>query len=61
MTWTMCLRRWPRRYPQLAAVRYAAPSAAFRIAGAKIPRSPHRESGRTAVLVNIDVSEPKPP
>ena len=47
--------------PQLAAVRCAAPSAAFRIAGAKIPRSPHRESGRTAALVNIDVSEPKPP
>jgi NADH-quinone oxidoreductase subunit G len=39
----------------------AAPSAAFRIAGAKIPRSPHRESGRTAVLVNINVSEPAPP
>jgi NADH-quinone oxidoreductase subunit G len=47
--------------PELAAVRSAAPSAAFRIAGAKIPRSPHRESGRTAVLVNIDVSEPAPP
>jgi NADH-quinone oxidoreductase subunit G len=47
--------------PQLAAVRCAAPSAAFRIAGAKIPRAPHRESGRTAMLVNINVSEPKPP
>ncbi len=47
--------------PELAAVRDAAPSAAFRIAGAKIPRSPLRESGRTAMLVNIDVSEPKPP
>jgi len=47
--------------PELAAVRDAAPSAAFRIAGAKIPRSSHRESGRTAALVNIDVSEPKPP
>jgi NADH-quinone oxidoreductase subunit G len=50
-----------RAVPELAAVRGAAPSAAFRIAGAKIPRSPHRESGRTAVLVNIDVSEPAPP
>jgi NADH-quinone oxidoreductase subunit G len=47
--------------PELAAVRDAAPSADFRIAGAKIPRSPHRESGRTAALVNINVSEPKPP
>ncbi len=47
--------------PELAAVRDAAPSAAFRIAGAKIPRSPLRESGRTAMLVNINISEPKPP
>ena len=47
--------------PNLAAVRDAAPSAAFRISGAKIPRSPHRESGRTSALVNINISEPKPP
>jgi NADH-quinone oxidoreductase subunit G len=47
--------------PELAGVRDAAPSATFRIAGAKIPRSPHRESGRTSVLVNINISEPKPP
>jgi NADH-quinone oxidoreductase subunit G len=47
--------------PVLAAVCDAAPSAAFRIAGAKIPRSPHRESGRTSALVNINISEPKPP
>ena len=47
--------------PELRAVCKAAPSAAFRIAGAKIPRSPHRESGRTAIFANIDVSEPKPP
>jgi NADH-quinone oxidoreductase subunit G len=50
-----------RALPELAPVSFAAPSAAFRIAGAKIPRSPHRESGRTAVLVNINISEPKPP
>ncbi len=47
--------------PELAATRDAAPSASFRIAGAKIPRSPDRESGRTAALVNINISEPKPP
>lgn len=46
--------------PGLAPARNAAPSAAFRIAGSKIPRSPHRESGRTAMLANIAVSEPKP-
>jgi NADH-quinone oxidoreductase subunit G len=47
--------------PELSAARNAAPSATFRIAGAKVPRSPHRESGRTAMLANINVSEPKPP
>ena len=47
--------------PECAAASSAAPSASFRIAGAKIPRSPHRESGRTAVLANIDVSESKTP
>ena len=55
------LEAMSKAFPELAAVRKAAPSAAFRIAGAKIPRSPHRESGRTAMLANIDVSEPKPP
>jgi NADH-quinone oxidoreductase subunit G len=47
--------------PQLAPARDAAPSAKFRMAGAKIPRSPHRASGRTAILANVNVSEPKPP
>ncbi|HWZ31786.1 MAG TPA: NADH-quinone oxidoreductase subunit NuoG [Bryobacteraceae bacterium] len=50
-----------RALPELAPASYAAPSAAFRIAGAKVPRSPHRESGRTAALVNINISEPKTP
>src|SRR5215510_5570744 len=38
-----------------------APPASFRIAGEKIPRQPHRYSGRTAMLANITVHEPKPP
>ena len=46
--------------PQLVPARDAAPSAHFRIAGAKVPRSSHRSSGRTATLANINVSEPKP-
>ncbi len=50
-----------RKVPDLAVVAQAAPSAAFRMAGAKIPRESHRWSGRTAVLANIDVNEPKPP
>ena len=47
--------------PQLAAVARAAPSADFRMAGAKVPREPHRYSGRTSMLANISVHEPKPP
>ena len=47
--------------PQLTAVTRAAPSAAFRMAGAKIPREPLRCSGRTSVLAHITVHEPKPP
>jgi NADH-quinone oxidoreductase subunit G len=48
-------------FPALAGAAQAAPSAAFRMAGAKVPREPHRYSGRTAMLANINVSEPKPP
>jgi len=45
---------------QLAAVKDAAPSSQFRKAGAKIPREPHRASGRTAITANLTVVEPKP-
>jgi len=48
-------------FPEMASVRVAAPAATFRISGSKVPRSPHRNSGRTAMLANIDVSEPRPP
>ncbi len=47
--------------PALAGARAAAPPAGFRVAGAKVPRSPHRYSGRTSILANISVHEPKPP
>ncbi len=47
--------------PALARARDAAPPSTFRLAGSKIPRESHRWSGRTAVLANINVSEPKPP
>jgi NADH-quinone oxidoreductase subunit G len=50
-----------RAVPSLARIRDAAPGAGFRIAGAKIPRAPHRFSGRTSMLAQIAVSEPKPP
>jgi NADH-quinone oxidoreductase subunit G len=38
-----------------------APSAGFRISGMKIPRQPHRYSGRTAMNANTSVHEPEPP
>ena len=50
-----------RGIPALAGAAQAAPPASFRLAGAKVPREPHRYSGRTAMLANINVSEPKPP
>jgi NADH-quinone oxidoreductase subunit G len=39
----------------------AGPTAGFRQEGSKIPRQPHRYSGRTAMLADISVHEPKPP
>jgi NADH-quinone oxidoreductase subunit G len=47
--------------PVFHSLRRAAPTAAFRIAGQKVPREPHRYSGRTAMLADINVHEPKPP
>jgi len=47
--------------PQLAPIVRAAPSSQFRMAGAKIPREPHRYSGLTSITANINVVEPKPP
>lgn len=48
--------------PFLKGVEAASLSPQFRMAGGqRIPRAPHRYSGRTAMLANISVSEPKPP
>ena len=47
--------------PDLAGIAQAAPPAGFRMAGSRIPREPYRYSGRTAMLANITVDEPKPP
>jgi len=38
-----------------------APPAGFRMIDGKVPRQPHRASGRTAVTANLDVHEPQPP
>jgi NADH-quinone oxidoreductase subunit G len=50
-----------RALPVFGPILKIAPPAGFRIAGEKIPRQPHRYSGRTAMLANINVHEPKPP
>ncbi len=47
--------------PVLQPILRAAPSANFRIEGMKVPRQPHRYSGRTAIRANVRVSEPKQP
>jgi NADH-quinone oxidoreductase subunit G len=47
--------------PCLEPILRAAPSAAFRVDGQKIPRQPHRYSGRTAMHANVDILEPEPP
>lgn len=45
---------------QFAGISTAAPSSRFRINGEQIPREPHRYSGRTAILADRNVNEPKP-
>jgi NADH-quinone oxidoreductase subunit G len=47
--------------PALEAIKSAAPSASFREDTQKIPRSPQRYSGRTAIHAAENVSEPRPP
>ena len=42
-------------------VQEVAPLSDFRILGEKVPRQPHRYSGRTSMRADINVSEPKPP
>lgn len=47
--------------PAFSRVLEAAPSTAFRVGGRRIARQPARYSGRTAMLANVSVHEPKPP
>ncbi|MCY2928076.1 MAG: NADH-quinone oxidoreductase subunit NuoG [Planctomycetota bacterium] len=61
---------WPRWEDILAAMAVSSgdfrdvttlgPAADFRLVGQKIPRQPHRYSGRTAMTAHIDVREPAP-
>jgi len=47
--------------PAFKIIPEIAPPAGFRVEGMKIPRQPHRYSGRTAMLADVTVHEPKPP
>ncbi len=47
--------------PALASAAEAAPPSTYRLVGQKIPRQPRRYSGRTAMLADVTVHEPKPP
>ncbi len=47
--------------PVFAGIEHAAPQAGFRMTGLRIPRQPHRASGRAAISANVNVHEPKPP
>jgi NADH-quinone oxidoreductase subunit G len=46
--------------PQFSGIAGSAPRRDFRVNGQALPREPHRYSGRTAMLANLAVSEPKP-
>ena len=50
-----------REAPGLSGISKASPAPDFRIYERKVPRAPHRYSGRTAEDADINVSEPKPP
>jgi NADH-quinone oxidoreductase subunit G len=47
--------------PAFAEIAVIAPPAGFRAVGQRIPRQPHRYSGRTAMSANLSVHEPPPP
>lgn len=47
--------------PACTKVTAVAPPAGFRMNGMKIPRQSHRYSGRTSMLANVTMHEPKPP
>ena len=48
-------------FPEWQAIKNLAPPATFREGTQKIPREPHRYSGRTAIHAGANVSEPMPP
>lgn len=55
------VRDMVRDIPALESVAHISPLADFRIEGERIPRQPHRYSGRTAMDAGQSVHEPRPP
>jgi len=45
----------------LKGVEKITPLPSFRVVGQRVPREPHRYSGRTSMMANLHVSEEKPP
>jgi NADH-quinone oxidoreductase subunit G len=45
---------------QFAGITNTSPHQNYSVHGERIPRAPHRYSGRTAMQANLNVSEPKP-
>ncbi len=54
------MARLGETWPIFASITDITPLADFRVAGQKIPRQPHRYSGRTAMRANVTVHEPQP-
>ncbi|MDF2189085.1 NADH-quinone oxidoreductase subunit NuoG [Paraflavitalea sp. CAU 1676] len=54
------LTKLEKTLPQFNGISRVSYPPEFRIHGQAIPREPHRYSGRTAMLANLAVSEPKP-
>lgn len=54
------LEKLEKALPQFQGITQVSLPHNYSIHGERIPREPHRYSGRTAMLSNINVSEPKP-
>jgi len=54
------LERLEATLPQFSGISRVSPKHDFTIHGERIPREPHRYSGRTAIQAHLNVSEPKP-
>ena len=53
-------RSMVKELPLFEALSEILPPESFRVVGQKIPRQPHRYTGRTAMQAHISVHEPKP-